>query len=155
MEGGGFIFLQEQGINTHSMPPLMYMESLLSSSSSSTSSLQHLGALDYQMVIDPLLEVPFMAQASDFPGIERELFVPLPQLENTTSGYIEENVMIENTCDDSNTSSDNLSNVYNIDSVGAPENTNNSANMEEVKIGEWDLEELLKDVSNFPFIDFQ
>jgi myb proto-oncogene protein len=26
---------------------------------------------------------------------------------------------------------------------------------EELKVGEWDLEELMKDVSAFPFLDFQ
>ncbi|OWM73491.1 transcription factor MYB83-like [Punica granatum] len=155
--GGGLIFLQEQGIN-HSMP-LMYMESLLSSSSSSTSSLQHIDGPNYQMVLDPKLEIPFMAQAAgNFEGIERDqLFVPLPQLESTINSFIEENAKAENTTSDSNISSDNVL-FNNINSFSVTDNLNNYVgNPEETKtVGEWDLEELLKDVSNFPsFIDFQ
>ncbi|CAL1391147.1 unnamed protein product [Linum trigynum] len=42
---------------------------------------------------------------------------------------------------------------------GGVNNTNNLANFwqgeDQLKVGEWDLEELMKDVSSFPFLDFQ
>lgn len=142
----------------HSMP-LMYMESLLSSSSSSfssTCSLQHVDSFNYQMVPDPLLENPFfMAQAgNNLEGFERDLFLPLPQLESTMSSFIGEYPGAENTCD-SNASSDNLLNNTNSFS-NVTGDFKNSGNMgDDSKIGDWDLEELLKDVWNFPLVDFQ
>nr|QST87268.1 transcription factor MYB46 [Abelmoschus esculentus] len=93
-------------------------------------------------------------------GMQRELYVPplesfgenLESTENTSDG----NMNINNGC-----------NIINSISVGNNNNNNNNmseninvANVrsfwigEELKIGEWDLENL-KDVSPFPFLDFQ
>ncbi|EOY32663.1 Myb domain protein 46, putative [Theobroma cacao] len=84
-------------------------------------------------------------------GVERELYVP--PLES-----IGENLKTENTYDR------NINNPFNI--INSTSNNNYKAENiagavgnfwlgEEIKVGEWDLEDLMKDVSSFPFLDFQ
>ncbi|XWS71149.1 hypothetical protein CRYUN_Cryun03dG0114300 [Craigia yunnanensis] len=88
--------------------------------------------------------------------VERELYVP--PLES-----IGENLKTENTFDR------NVNNPFNIissSSSSSNNNNNKSENIagaavgnfwlgEELKVGEWDLEDLMKDASSFPFLDFQ
>ncbi|KAK4783790.1 hypothetical protein SAY86_018158 [Trapa natans] len=145
--GGGLIYLQEHGMNINSM----YMESLLSSSSScSTSSLQHMdinGTFNYQMVFDPLLENPFfLAQEANFEGfVERDLYARLPHQLESTIGC---SFIGENPARAENISSSSLGNL-------TADFKNISNTDDDANIGDWDLEELLKGASNFPFIDFQ
>ncbi|PPR97276.1 hypothetical protein GOBAR_AA23401 [Gossypium barbadense] len=89
-------------------------------------------------------------------GIERELYVP--PLES-----IGKNLKIENSVD---RNINNGSNIINTSGVRSNKNNNMSINIdsddvgsfwigEELKVGEWDMENLMKDVSSFPFLDFQ
>ncbi|KAK5803774.1 transcription factor MYB46-like [Gossypium arboreum] len=89
-------------------------------------------------------------------GIERELYVP--PLES-----IGKNLKIENSVDGN---INNGSNIINTSGVRSNKNNNMSINIdsddvgsfwigEELKVGEWDMENLMKDVSSFPFLDFQ
>ncbi|XVF47395.1 hypothetical protein PTKIN_Ptkin03bG0105600 [Pterospermum kingtungense] len=84
-------------------------------------------------------------------GVERELYVP--PLES-----IGENLKTET----EDTSDRNINNPFDI----INNNNNKSENIggaavgnfwlgEELKVGEWELEDLMKDVSSFPFLDFQ
>ncbi|KAK8683191.1 hypothetical protein V6N13_039257 [Hibiscus sabdariffa] len=93
-------------------------------------------------------------------GIKRELYVPplesfgenLESTENTVDGNINNCYNIINSSNVRNNSNNNNNNMSeNIDSadvwsfwIG-----------EELKVGEWDMENLIKDVSPFPFLDFQ
>ncbi|KAK9273563.1 hypothetical protein L1049_018373 [Liquidambar formosana] len=83
-------------------------------------------------------------------GVDGEFFVP--PLESIK---IEESVENENTFD-RNTNANNPFNNYNNSSK--VENMGGDGNYwerEELRIGEWDLEELMRDVSSFPLLDFQ
>ncbi|XVF69639.1 hypothetical protein PTKIN_Ptkin11bG0098000 [Pterospermum kingtungense] len=81
-------------------------------------------------------------------GVERKLYVP-PS----------ENIKTEYTFDR------NINNPFNVkNSTSSSRINNNKAENiavgnfwpgEELKVGEWDLEDLMKDVSSFPFLDFQ
>ncbi|XVE78887.1 hypothetical protein DITRI_Ditri14bG0014300 [Diplodiscus trichospermus] len=90
--------------------------------------------------------------------VERELYVPPVE-------SIGENIKTENTFDR------NINNPFNIINSSRNNNNNTSSNNsnkaenitvgnfwlgEELKVGEWDLEDLMKlDISSFPFLDFQ
>ncbi|PPD87067.1 hypothetical protein GOBAR_DD16011 [Gossypium barbadense] len=89
-------------------------------------------------------------------GIERELYVP--PLES-----IGKDLKTENSVDGN---INNGFNIINTSGVRSDNNNNMSKNMdsddvgsfwigEELKVGEWDMENLMKDVSSFPFLDFQ
>ncbi|XVE60013.1 hypothetical protein DITRI_Ditri05aG0092500 [Diplodiscus trichospermus] len=171
---GGFMSMQEQGI----LP--MYMDL---SSTSSNSSLQSM-VLNHAGNSLPMLEqglnvfgaTGYLNQASCVTqvgvngdsfygeneiygsvdnGVEKELYVP--PLES-----IRENLKTENQSDR------NINNPFNVINRTSSSNSNNikSENVagaavgnfwlgEELKVGEWDLEDLMKDVSSFPFLDFQ
>ncbi|KAK8345363.1 hypothetical protein V6Z12_A07G143000 [Gossypium hirsutum] len=87
-------------------------------------------------------------------GAERELYVP--PLES-----IGENLKTENTTVDVWNINNNPFNIINSKNNNSKsDNIGNAAvgNFwigEEIKVGEWDLEDLMKDVSSFPFLDFQ
>ncbi|XP_020206225.1 transcription factor MYB83 [Cajanus cajan] len=83
-------------------------------------------------------------------GAEGEMYVPPLESVSTTSDH---NLKVESTCntDTNNSYFDDINSILN--------NCNNRAGVEnlfqeELTIGEWDLEELMKDVSSFPFLDF-
>ncbi|KAK6937129.1 SANT/Myb domain [Dillenia turbinata] len=95
-------------------------------------------------------------------GAEGELFVP--PLESANFEYVKN----ENTYDDRNTNTNNCL-FSNADSI-ISNNSNNNVNKvdqlnsgvgnnwvggEDLRIGEWDFEDLMRDVSSFPFLDFQ
>ncbi|XP_030521135.1 transcription factor MYB46-like [Rhodamnia argentea] len=99
-------------------------------------------------------------------GINGDQFYA-PPLDSTS---IEENVKTENTYDSEHNSSKNLNNfnytnddvvdnVGNLNNYGRIESMAGLGNLwnggEEMKVGEWDLEELMKDVSSFASADFQ
>lgn len=97
-------------------------------------------------------------------GINGDQFY-VPPLESIS---IEENVKTENTYDSEHNSGNNLNNFNytNDDVVDNIGNFNNYGRIEsmaglgwnggeEMKVGEWDLEELMKDVSSFSSADFQ
>ena len=170
----GFMSMQEQGI----LP--MYMDL---SSTSSNSSLQSMvlnntgnslpmldqglnvfGATGYLNPASCVTQVgvngdSFYGENEIFGSVdnvvERELYVP--PLES-----IGEKLKAENTFDR------NVNNPFNIINASISNNNNNnkSENIagaavgnfwlgEELKVGEWDLEDLMKDASSFPFLDFQ
>ncbi|KAH1090613.1 hypothetical protein J1N35_017870 [Gossypium stocksii] len=89
-------------------------------------------------------------------GIERELYVP--PLESIGKNFKTENSVDGNI--------NNGFNIINTSGVRSNNNNNMSKNIdsnyvgsfwigEELKVGEWDMENLMKDVSSFPFLDFQ
>ncbi|MBA0739986.1 hypothetical protein Gogos_013211 [Gossypium gossypioides] len=90
-------------------------------------------------------------------GIERELYVP--PLESIGKDLKTENSVVGNI--------NNGFNIINTSGVRSNNNNNMSKNIdscddvgsfwigEELKVGEWDMENLMKDVSSFPFLDFQ
>lgn len=91
-------------------------------------------------------------------GIEGELHIP--PLESIS---IEENTKTEDMYDTNNNSKDPYSHVNRNNSICS--NNNKAQNMaagvgnlwqagEELKVGDWDLEDLMKDVPSFPFLDF-
>ncbi|KAK6925634.1 SANT/Myb domain [Dillenia turbinata] len=95
-------------------------------------------------------------------GLEGELFVP--PLESVNFEYIK----TENTYDDGNTNTNNcpLSNTNSIISNNSNDNVNkvdqqisgvgnNWVGGEDLRAGEWDFEDLMRDASSFPFLDFQ
>ncbi|GMJ07095.1 myb domain protein 46, MYB DOMAIN PROTEIN 46 [Hibiscus trionum] len=92
-------------------------------------------------------------------GIKRELYVPplesfgenLESTENTSDGNINTGFNIINSSSVGNNSIDNNNMSENIDSA----DVRSFWIGEELKVGEWDLENLMKDVSPFAFLDFQ
>ncbi|XVF04713.1 hypothetical protein REPUB_Repub05bG0108800 [Reevesia pubescens] len=153
----GFMSMQEQGI----LP--MYMD--LSSTSSSLQSmvlnhtgnslpmldhgLNMFGATGYFNPTSGATQVgvngdSFYGENEKFGsvdnGVEREIYVP--PLES-----IGENLKTENAFD----RNINTNKAENIASAAI----GNFWIGEELKVGEWDLEDLMKDVSSFPFVDFQ
>ncbi|EEF48911.1 r2r3-myb transcription factor, putative [Ricinus communis] len=178
---GGFISMQEQGMNP------MYMDPSLSSSASTSSAtcmqtmfLNHMmdpsptfnhgismyGASVYFNNAAPCITTQIgddhlygnyqgMLEGVNI-GIEGEFHIP--PLESIS---IEENVKTENIYggdtnkhpySDVNRISSNCKNYNRAENMAAA--VGNFWQGEELKVGEWDLEELMKDVSSFPFIDF-
>ncbi|MBA0700124.1 hypothetical protein Goari_001694, partial [Gossypium aridum] len=76
---------------------------------------------------------------------------------------VRENLKIENTfeSDITTTTTNNNNNNNIVDCSMKSENVMTGAAVgnfwlgEEIKVGDWDLEDLMKDVSSFPFLDFQ
>ncbi|XP_022756264.1 transcription factor MYB46-like [Durio zibethinus] len=169
----GFMSMQEQGI----LPMYMDLSSTSSNSSLQSMVLNHTGnslpmleqglnvygATGYFNQASCVTQVgvngdSFYAENEIFGsvdnGVERELYVP--PLES-----IGENLKTENTFDR------NINDPFTlINSSSGNNNNNRSENIasvavgnfwlgEELKVGEWDLEDLMKDVSSFPFLDFQ
>ncbi|XWS73540.1 hypothetical protein CRYUN_Cryun02cG0138300 [Craigia yunnanensis] len=157
----GFMSMQEQGI----LPMYMDLSSTSSNSSLQPMVLNHtgnsnvFGATGYFNPASCVERVgvngdSFYGENEIFGsvdnGLERELYVP--PLER-----IGENLKTENTFDR------NINNPFNIiNSSSSYNNNNKSENIagaaignfwleEELKVGEWDLEDLMKDVSSFPF----
>ncbi|CAL5423854.1 unnamed protein product [Camellia sinensis] len=96
-------------------------------------------------------------------GPERELFVPPLEsvsIEETKSS-INRNTYNNNNNNNNNNPINNISNSV----INHCNNNSKVENMEgfescwqggeDLKVGEWDLEELMRDVSSFPFLDFQ
>ncbi|GAV59769.1 Myb_DNA-binding domain-containing protein [Cephalotus follicularis] len=171
---GGFISMHEQGI----MP--LYMDSLSSSSSTTTTTTSSMQAMVQKNLINdplPIMEhgvhmfsasgyfnapssMPqigvgidgFYEEHGDFGG---ELY-NIPPLESIS---IDENDKIPNTYD-SNTDNSPCKNIF-INGVNTYNTNNNKTGVgnycqgEELKVGDWDLEELMKDVPSFPFLGFQ
>ena len=168
----GFMSIQEQGL----LPMYMDLSSTSSSSSLQSMVLNHtgnslpifdhgqnvFGATGYFNPASCVTQVgvngdSFYGENEIFGsvdnGIERELYVP--PLES-----MGENLKTENTFDR------NINNPFN--TINSSSNNNNKAENiaraatvgnfwlgEELKVEEWDLEDLMKDVSSFPFLDFQ
>ncbi|XP_012485407.1 transcription factor MYB46 [Gossypium raimondii] len=89
-------------------------------------------------------------------GIERELYVPPLEsigkdlkTENSVDGNINNGFNIINTSGVRSNNNNNMSKNMDSDDVGS------FWIGEELKVGEWDMENLMKDVSSFPFLDFQ
>jgi len=89
-------------------------------------------------------------------GAEGDMYVPPLESVSTTSDH---NLKVESTCntDTNNSYFDDINSVIlNNCSNKRTENRAGVENLfqEELTMGEWDLEELMKDVSSFPFLDF-
>ncbi|KAK7341639.1 hypothetical protein VNO80_24576 [Phaseolus coccineus] len=89
-------------------------------------------------------------------GAEGDMYVPPLESVSTTSDH---NLKVESTCntDTNNSYFDDINSVIlNNCSNKRAENRAGVENLfqEELTMGEWDLEELMKDVSSFPFLDF-
>ena len=88
-----------------------------------------------------------------------EMFVPpLESVNSITDSSLHKLNNRDTTNTNYNTYYDNINNI--VDNYTSSGNNNNSRcdmeNLfhEELTLGEWDLEELMKDVSSFPFLDF-
>ncbi|OAY30085.1 transcription factor MYB46 [Manihot esculenta] len=178
--GGGFISMQEQAM----MNPMCTDPSLSSASSSNTSmQAMFLNQMDSSPTLDhglsmyganayfnnnapPCMTPIGITSGDDLHGnqgilggvnigIGGELHIP--PLESI---IIEENARTEDIATHGNTTNNYpFSNVNKMNS-----NCNKAENMaagignlwqgEDLKVGDWDLEELMKDVSSFPFLDF-
>jgi len=129
------------------------------------------GASGYESITAP----PCMAQVGVLnsgdhgfygEGIFEGINVEIPPLESVSC--MEENAKTQN-IQDNNTDKYSYSSPVNslyhkncnitsnnkTDSIAADQMGNLWHGSEELKVGEWDLEELMKDVSAFPFLDFQ
>ncbi|KAJ9139682.1 hypothetical protein P3X46_030392 [Hevea brasiliensis] len=158
--GGGFISMQEQGMG--------YIDPSLSSSSSSNTSMQ---AMFLNQMMDSLPTFDHglsMYGASVY--FNNDASPCMTQIVNTSDddlcgnrGSTKENAKTEDKAIyGNNTNKYMYSNVNRINS--SCNNNNQEANMaagignlwqeEDLKVGEWDLEELMKEVSSFPFLDF-
>ncbi|OIW05733.1 hypothetical protein TanjilG_23519 [Lupinus angustifolius] len=80
-----------------------------------------------------------------------DMFVPSLESVSTTSDH---NLKVENACNNIDTNNNSYLN-NSINKIKA-ENRNGVDNLfqEELAMGDWDLEEFMKDVSSFPFLDF-
>ncbi|KAI4322094.1 hypothetical protein L6164_021815 [Bauhinia variegata] len=87
-------------------------------------------------------------------GAEGDLFVP--PLESVSSAT--DNLKVEITCNRNTNSNyfDDLNGIVNNNHRSENKGGSGVENLfqEELRMGEWDLEELMKDVSSFPFLDF-
>ncbi|KAL5981988.1 hypothetical protein ACLOJK_016055, partial [Asimina triloba] len=105
-------------------------------------------------------------------GVHEGLFVP--PLESVS---VEENTTANNTSDTNTTCNNNIShnssnncNFYNVNNVVINGNNNNDTskgenlvigtgingwNSENIRAGEWAMEDLMEDISSFPFLDFE
>lgn len=96
-------------------------------------------------------------------GGEGELFVP--PLVSISS---EDNTITNNTSDNYTNDNHNNSNNNYINTITTTATTNNNNNKEDdmvgdgnywggenIRMGEWDLDDLMGDISSFPFLDFQ
>ncbi|KAK8545071.1 hypothetical protein V6N13_066383 [Hibiscus sabdariffa] len=156
---GGFMSMEEQGI----LPTYVDL-----SSTSSNSSLQ-------SMVLNPTgATVGYFATHAGVNGNcfygENEIF-GIGSIDNGEELYIPpletigENLKPENTFDSNamtaaaattTTNNNNNNNPFSIINNNIKSENGGSFWLgEELKVGEWDLEELMKDVSSFPFLDFQ
>ncbi|KAL4339629.1 hypothetical protein GQ457_08G001930 [Hibiscus cannabinus] len=154
--GGGFMSMEEQGI----LPTYVDL-----SSTSSNSSLQ-------SMVLNPTgatagyFSTHAGVNGNCFFG-ENEMF-GIGSIDNGEELYIPpletigENLKPENTFDSNvmtaaaATTTTNNNNPFSIINNNIKSENGGSFWLgEELKVGEWDLEELMKDVSSFPFLDFQ
>lgn len=90
-------------------------------------------------------------------GAESELFVPplesISSEESFKSEKIYTNSNYFNTTNHPIIGYNNNNNNIKAENLGGVEN--GFQNQEELIMGEWDLEDLMKDVSSFPFLDFQ
>ncbi|XP_009765231.1 transcription factor MYB46-like [Nicotiana tabacum] len=93
-------------------------------------------------------------------GIEGEIYVP--PLESVSIEYqnVEVGNIVERRSQNNNPNNNmtNLTSHFNSSSNIKVENFGGIGNYwegDDLKVGEWDLEELMKDVSPFPFLDFQ
>ena len=93
-------------------------------------------------------------------GVERDMFVP--PLESVGSTTTDHSLSVENTSkrepnnsyfDDINTILNNY-NICNSNSISENKIGFENLFQEELAMGEWDLEDLMKGVSSFPFLDF-
>ncbi|XWS28300.1 hypothetical protein CRYUN_Cryun25bG0056000 [Craigia yunnanensis] len=168
----GFTSIQEQGL----LPLYMDLPSTSSSSSLQSMVLNHTGnslpMLDHGLNVfgatgyfNPASCVTQVGVNGDSfygenevfgsvdNGVERKLYVP--PLES-----IGENLKTENTFDR------NINNPFNIINSSSNNNNNKAESIArasvgnfwleaELKVGEWDWEDLMKDVSSFTFLDFQ
>ncbi|KAG4967195.1 hypothetical protein JHK87_032846 [Glycine soja] len=94
-------------------------------------------------------------------GAEGDVYVPPLESVSTTSDH---NLKVESTCntDTNNSYFDDINSIL-LNNCNINSNNKRAENraggvenlfQEELTIGEWDLEELMKDVSSFPFLDF-
>ncbi|CAL0329163.1 unnamed protein product [Lupinus luteus] len=83
-------------------------------------------------------------------GAEVDMFVPPLECVRTTS---EHNIKVENACNNIATNNSYL-NICNNKIRGEIRDGVEILFQEELVMGEWDMEELMKDVSSFPFLDF-
>ncbi|KAF8395854.1 hypothetical protein HHK36_019808 [Tetracentron sinense] len=142
----------------------MYMDS----SSSSPSSMQAMaisnrfgssGAAGYFNVSTCLTQVGMgdgfygdhgVLGAGDF-GVEGELFVPPLESISIDENATSDKTMEENTNNKNNTiNNNNYKLENNMDGVG-----NYNWEGENLRMGEWELGDLMEDASSFPFLDFQ
>ncbi|XP_050221142.1 transcription factor MYB46 [Mercurialis annua] len=174
---GGFISMQEQGNN---MSPMFMMDPSFSSSSSG-SSASCMQTMFLTHMIDPLLpttldygsnvyfnttSAPFLTNQIEenhhlygnnnqdiLDGVnieieEDQLYVPPLEEYTKTTGRNDINNNNYHYCNNVNRINNNTTGNTAVVAGG------NFWQGEEVKMGEWDLEELMKDVSSFPFLDF-
>ncbi|KAG2674919.1 hypothetical protein I3760_13G160200 [Carya illinoinensis] len=175
MGSGLMISMQEQGTM-----PIMYMDSSSASSSMQNMALNHMvdplhmlqHGLNMSSACGYLNTPQYMAQIGVgtgdsfdgengvFGGLDTglgELFVP--PLESVN---VEEKAKAENT----NEWTTNNNTLYNTNNISNYNNNNaraenlarvngNCWEVEELRMGEWDLEELMKDVPSFSLVDFQ
>ncbi|CAL0322133.1 unnamed protein product [Lupinus luteus] len=97
-------------------------------------------------------------------GIEGDMFVPHLESANTinttdhNNHHIVDNITCKRETNNNSTYFDDINNILNNCNVSKNKRCENRAGgnlfQEELTIGEWDLEELMKDVSYFPFLDF-
>ncbi|XP_028779989.1 transcription factor MYB46 [Neltuma alba] len=91
-------------------------------------------------------------------GAEGELFVPPLESVNTITDNLQK---LENRDTNANSYFDNINSIVNNCNISCS-NNNRAENrggvenlfQEELTLGEWDLEDLMKDVSSFPLLDF-
>ncbi|XP_027355705.1 transcription factor MYB46-like [Abrus precatorius] len=91
-------------------------------------------------------------------GAEGDMYIPPLESVSTFSDH---NLKVESTCntDTNNSYFDDINSIVNNCNVSNNKKGENRAGVEnlfqeELTMGEWDLEELMKDVSSFPFLDF-
>ncbi|TKY48380.1 Transcription factor MYB46 [Spatholobus suberectus] len=86
-------------------------------------------------------------------GVEGDMFVP--PLENVSTTV---NHNLSGTCKRETSSGyfDDINSILNNCNIGIAENKSGVENLfqQELATGEWDFEELMKDISSFPFVDF-
>ncbi|KAB1227655.1 Transcription factor MYB46 [Morella rubra] len=148
---GGLISMHEQGC----IMPMMYMDSSLSSSSMQNMTLNHMVDQSHLLEHDLSTYASGYFNAPEYiaqmgPDGDHDLFVP--PLESV---YMEEKVKTAG-----NISMRTMNNNTLHNNINRKENLARAGNCGEVedhqlRIGEWDLEELMKDVPSFPLLDFQ
>lgn len=85
-------------------------------------------------------------------GVEEEIFVP--PLESVSTTDQDQNLKTETIFYDHNNYYSNSNNIKGENMMGVGNYFEDDQD-QELTMGEWDLEDLMKDVSSFPFLDYQ